>query len=84
MRQAKTIDNQKYAWDKPSDCAYCYFWKANKKCCSQKECYYLIPDDVPEAGTSQATKMSIPEEMGNCKTCAYGRNSPCIGYCIKC
>ena len=85
--QAKNTDTQKYAKDKPSDCAYCYFWIANKKCCGQKECYYLIQNDASnfnsETADSQKTDRFTTEEVGNCKTCVYGRHSPCIGYCIK-
>lgn len=83
MQQPKTTDNLKYARDKPSDCTYCYFWKANKKCCSQKECYYLLRDQITKSGILQTARTPGPEETGNCKTCVYGRNSPCIGYCIK-
>lgn len=85
--QAGNTDTQKYAKDKPSNCAYCYFWIANKKCCGQKECYYLLHDDASNSNSettdSQETDHFTPEEIGNCKTCVYGRHSPCIGYCIK-
>lgn len=84
--QAGTPDTQKYAKDKPSDCAYCYFWIENKKCCSQEECYYLLYDDASKVNSrttdSQETN-HFTEEVGNCETCVYGRSSPCIGYCIK-
>ncbi len=81
MRKEKP-DNRKYARDKPSDCAYCYFWSINKKCCGQKECYYLLTDTDSESAVPK-TEDTMPEEAGNCETCVYGKNSPCIGYCIK-
>lgn len=31
-----------YASDKPSDCAYCYFFSAGRKKCKRKECFYRI------------------------------------------
>lgn len=31
-----------YASDKPSDCAYCYFFSARRKKCKRKECFYRI------------------------------------------
>ena len=85
--QIENTDIQKYAKDKPPDCAYCYFWIANKKRCGQKECYYLLHDNASKANSettdSQETDFPISEEVGNCKTCMYGRHSLCIGYCIK-
>ena len=82
MRTENT-DTRRYARDKPSDCAYCYFWKANKKCCGQKECYYLLDDAHPETTAAQSTKDILSKKRGSCKNCVYGRQSPCIGYCIK-
>ena len=32
----------RYAKDKPSDCAYCYFFSAGRKKCTRKECFYLL------------------------------------------
>ncbi len=79
-------DNRKYAADRPGDCKHCYFWKGKRKGCSQKECYYLLPEDI-------ATSETVTEEVfhqksdenrtGNCQGCPYGRHSPCIGYCMK-
>ena len=84
MRKGST-DNRRYTKNRPSDCAYCYFWKANKKCCSQPECYYLLSDNISGSKpASQAPELStISEKTGDCRTCPYGRHSPCIGYCIK-
>lgn len=81
--QAENTDTRRYAGDKPLDCAYCYFWKSNKKRCGQKECYYLLHNASSETAASQNTKETTPQEAGSCKDCVYGRQSPCIGYCIK-
>lgn len=82
--QAEKINPKSYARDKPSDCAHCYFWKPKKKCCERPECYYLILDKANGAKeASEKSKTSTSEEPGNCKTCPYGRSSPCFGYCIK-
>lgn len=80
--QTRIINDRRYARDKPADCAYCYFWKANKKCCSQTECYYLLSAQDPDS-SPQTSDSSRPGKSGDCKNCAYGRHSPCIGYCIK-
>lgn len=63
-------DNQRYAKDKPENCAGCYFWNHKKKACTQEKCYYLLPET--ETGSA----------YGECAGCPYGRVSPCIGYCL--
>lgn len=79
-------DNRKYAADKPDDCRHCYFWKEKRKSCSQKECYYLFPEertasaDVPDNSLSQEFSKNNND---GCQGCPYGRHSPCIGYCTK-
>ena len=70
---AASIDGRTYLGDKPGTCDYCYWWQPGKKACILPECYYLMPESKP-----------IPDsyQEGNCKTCGYGKHSPCIGYCI--
>lgn len=70
---AAAIDGRKYLGDKPRTCNYCYWWQPGKKSCILSECYYLMPEESKEAEKNQE---------GNCKTCAYGKYKPCIGYCI--
>lgn len=63
----------KFEEDKPPDCRFCYFWKPKRKCCSfggEEHCYYLIPEE----------DLTTKETM--CDGCPYGRDIPCIGYCI--
>ena len=72
------LPGRKYEEDKPRDCRYCYYWGGRNKGCTQKECWYLIPLPVKPEPTFDANGVPIP----NCKTCAYGRLEPCIGYCI--
>ena len=75
---------RRYAPDKPKECKHCYFWKGKQKGCSQKECYYLLPEDSKEPAEAQGN-LSMPKsgENGNCRGCPYGRHSPCIGYCLR-
>lgn len=70
---AAVIDGRKYLEDKPRTCDYCYWWQPGKKACILPECYYLMPEEIKEPDDYQE---------GNCKTCGYGKHSPCIGYCI--
>ena len=67
------IDGRKYLEEQPEACDYCYWWEFGKKECILPECYYLM---------SEAKRVSTNQEEGNCKNCAYGKHSPCIGYCI--
>lgn len=68
------LEGRKYMEDKPRTCDYCYWWDDKKRVCIRKEdCYYLLPEERTEPDLYQE---------GNCKTCGYGRYSPCIGYCI--
>lgn len=84
--QNRARDSRNYAEDKPGDCKHCYFWKGKRKGCSQKECYYLLP----EGKTASANVLGnpLPQQfskngIGACESCPYGRHSPCIGYCIQ-
>ena len=79
-------DSRNYAEDKPGDCKHCYFWKGKRKGCSQKECYYLLPEE--KKSSSNISGNLLPQEFSkndgtNCHSCPYGRHSPCIGYCIQ-
>lgn len=64
----------RYAEDKPKDCKYCYFWGGRKKGCElgEENCYYRLPDEKPTK-----KKKSV------CDGCPYGRNNPCVGFCMK-
>lgn len=66
-----TIAGRRYHPEKPWSCVFCHYWISRKKGCKLNACHYLLPD-----------KTELPEDTGNCKNCPYGRNSPCIGYCI--
>lgn len=68
---AGKADNQRFAEDKPGDCACCYFWNNREKNCTQERCYYLLPEKEPD------------ESVGDCGGCPYDRDSPCIGYCLQ-
>lgn len=63
----------RYARDKPSDCAYCYFFSTGRKKCTRKECFYLLSPPPPH-------KKSTHWEP--CEGCPYGKHIPCLGYCI--
>ncbi len=69
MQEGKAA-KERFAQDKPKDCACCYFWSAGKKACTKKSCYYLLPEQKAE------------EKKGDCESCPYGKHSPCIGYCL--
>lgn len=65
--------NVRYAEDKPESCDHCYFQTPKEKTCGLEECFYLLPEKepVPETGTE------------GCGACPYGRDRPCIGFCIE-
>ena len=59
-----------YASDKPSDCAYCYFFSAGRKKCKRKECFYRI--------SSPPLRRKVTHwEL--CEGCPYGKHTPCLG-----
>lgn len=62
----------RYAEDKPKSCEYCYWWDPQVKTCilGEDKCYYILPD--------KTKKRTRP-----CDGCPYGRNNPCIGFCMK-
>ena len=62
-----------YASDKPSDCAYCYFFSARRKKCKRKECFYRI--------SSPPLRRKVTH-WEPCEGCPYGKHTPCPGYCI--
>lgn len=65
--------NARYAEDKPWSCDYCYFQSPVTGTCELEACYYLLPETGPE-----------PEDSGeSCQRCPYGRNRPCIGFCMQ-
>lgn len=67
------LPGREYMEDKPKDCRYCFWWGGKNKQCEHKSCYYLLPlKEKSKEDTGQP---------GNCKSCPYGKHSPCIGYC---
>ena len=50
----------RYAKDKPSDCAYCYFFSAGRKKCTRKECFYLLSSPPPhKKATAKRSSQNI-------------------------
>lgn len=78
--RTERADNQRYADVKPSECTYCCFWKEEEKSCGRSECYYLLSDG--EMGSGEMLRLDS-EEVWDCESCPYGRNFPCIGYCLR-
>ena len=72
------LPGRRYEEDKPRDCRYCYYWAGRIRGCSRKECWYLIP--LPEKPKKEFDANGVP--VLDCRTCAYGKQGPCIGYCI--
>ena len=72
------LPGRHYEDDKPWDCRYCYYWAGRIRGCQLKNCWYLI--HLPEQPKQEFDENGVP--ILNCKTCAYGKNGPCIGYCI--
>ena len=68
------LPGRRYEEDKPRDCRYCYYWSGR----SRKECWYLLP--LPEIPKKEFDENGVP--VLDCRTCAYGKQGPCIGYCI--
>lgn len=73
--QGKAV-NARYAEDKPVSCDYCYFQIPGKNVCELDECFYLLP----EKGTAPETGA---ETVEGCGACPYGRDRPCIGFCME-
>ncbi len=62
-----------YSPHKPKSCEFCYFWRGKRRGCELPKCQYLLPEK---------TKTSFEHMTEHCKGCAYGKHSPCIGYCL--
>lgn len=63
----------RYAEDKPKSCDYCYFKSPASGACELDACFYLLAETGLE-----------PEKDGEgCTGCPYGRNRPCIGFCMQ-
>ena len=62
----------RYAEDKPKDCQYCYWWGGKNRGCTLREenCYYIIP-------------VKTKKKQSPCEGCPYGKNGPCVGFCMK-
>lgn len=73
--EAANLPGREYMEDKPRDCAYCYWWKARKRECGRSSCYYLLPEREVNIQKEEA-------EIGDCRSCPYGKHSPCIGFCL--
>lgn len=67
------MNDVRYASDKPKDCKYCYYWGGKYKGCTltEERCYYILPP-------KEEKKPASP-----CDGCPYGKNHPCIGFCMK-
>lgn len=63
----------RYATDKPKECKKCFWWDPMIKGCKlgEKNCYYILPDKKPI------------EKTNPCMGCPYGKNGPCIGFCMR-
>ena len=72
------LPGRRYEKDKPRDCRYCFYWAGRCRGCSRRECCYLLPK--PGVVKPRTDKNGVP--IPDCKTCPYGKLSPCIGYCI--
>ena len=77
MDKETEYELRQYSPDKPKSCEYCYFWTGKRTGCSRPQCYYLLPA-IPK---SQAPPDGTEPEI-SCKSCSYGKHSPCIGYCL--
>lgn len=62
----------KHLSNKPTSCKFCYWWGGRNKGCVRGEnnCYYQVIE-----------KETLPQN--ECIGCPYGRDMPCIGYCMK-
>ena len=70
FQEVFTMEEKIYLEDKPRDCKYCYWWYKRKGYTYHQGCYYELTPE-PQAKKSP------------CDGCAYGKNTPCIGYFIK-
>ena len=57
-----------FSSDKPKKCKHCYWFDPIFGCCSGKHCAYYIPLEVYKSP---------------CLECAYAKDHPCIGFCMK-
>ncbi|MFR3947168.1 MAG: hypothetical protein ACLTZM_08775 [Ruminococcus sp.] len=68
MQEGKA-DKERYAQDKPKNCAYCYFWSVGKKACTKKAAIICSRSrkQRKRRGTAKAARMeSIPRGIGYC------------------
>lgn len=75
MSQETEYDSRRYSQDRPKSCEFCFFWVGKKHGCELPQCYYLLPEEA------KAQPADVHKEEG-CRSCPYGRHSPCIGYCL--
>ena len=68
----KENKNVRYAEEKPKACEDCYWWDSKLKDCvlGEDNCYYILPE-------------KSKKQVSPCKGCPYGRNNPCIGFCMR-
>ena len=57
-----------FSADMPRKCGNCYWFDPLFGCCSGKHCAYYIPLEVYRSP---------------CLDCAYAKDHPCIGFCMK-
>ena len=78
------LPGRKYKSGKTRDCRYCYFWGGRKKGCKREECWYLIPqkETIGQKAMRGRKQTAQGKSSGNCQICPYGRDYPCVGYCI--
>jgi len=74
--QKSRLPRRRYREDIPDDCRDCSFWLKGIDSCSRYDCFYLIEEE--KRMTAEGEK---PDP--DCRTCPYGRERPCVGYCIK-
>lgn len=73
--QKARLPRRRYLDSIPNDCRKCAFWLKATDDCSRYDCYYLIeePRELPPEGRGPTS---------DCRFCSYGRDRPCVGYCI--
>lgn len=71
--QKSCLPRRKYLDGRPENCRKCRFWVDRFDDCARYDCWYLLPERRQPPGDG-----STPD----CAGCPYGRDRPCIGYCI--
>jgi hypothetical protein len=74
--QKSRLPRRRYREDIPDDCRDCSFWLKGIDNCSRYDCFYLIEEE-----RQMTAEGDRPDS--DCRACPYGRERPCVGYCIK-